>query len=460
MAGDASSPVPGRFAQEAAAALVRARAALVMEHPFFGSLALRLRFCADPACADLWTDGRTLGFNPAFASAMPPRALEGALAHEVLHLALGHHLRRQSREETLWNRACDFVVNHVLQESGFTLPGGFAHNPAYAGLTADEVYEALTALQEGPTNHGARKSLAAQEAGESGGVGAQQGGGRSPGSAANARFGRDDPRQSRKGEKSEAAGNRAVARRGAGNRESGESFAGEVRDHPDARDPRDEAARREAEQSVDIAVSQALQRAAHMGSVPAGLTRLLGREWRPQLDWRALLRQFLEECARSDYTWITPNRRYVYQNIYLPSRRESCLENVALAVDCSGSVDEKALGMFCAELSTVLEAFDTTLTVLFHDTKVQKTCTFTRTDMPVRLSPVGGGGTDFRPVCRHIAEEGPHPACLIWFTDLECTRYPEEPEYPVLWMCSAPDPQPPPFGRVVSLVPRSGEMFS
>jgi len=52
-------------------------------------------------------------------------------------------------------------------------------------------------------------------------------------------------------------------------------------------------------------------------------------------------------------------------------------------------VDEQALAMFCAELATVLEAYDTTLTVLFHDTKVQKALTLTRMDMPASLAPVG-----------------------------------------------------------------------
>ena len=258
-----------------------------------------------------------------------------------------------------------------------------------------------------------------------------------------------------KGQKTldDATGSKVSDKRGNGRKEKGGSisFIGEVRDHPVLRDPRDDAARKAMEQELDIAVTQSLQRAAHMGSIPAGLERQIKHAWRPRMDWRALLRQFLEECARSDYTWTTPNRRYLYQDIYLPSRREACLECVVLAVDCSGSVDEPSLGMFCAELSGVLEAFDATLTVLFHDTKVHKSLTLTRMDLPVRLEPVGGGGTDYRPICSHIEKTGLRPACLIWFTDLECTRYPQAPSYPVLWVCSAIDAQPPPFGWVIHL---------
>ena len=152
--------------------ITRARAALVMEHPFFGSLALRLRLKADPACADMWTDGKTLGYNPAFSTALSQKSLVGAMAHEVLHLAFGHHLRRKGRDAKMWNRACDLAINHILMESGFTLPQGFAHNPAYAGMNADEIFDALASLQDAPTNKGAQNAQVAQGAEKTEGAGA------------------------------------------------------------------------------------------------------------------------------------------------------------------------------------------------------------------------------------------------------------------------------------------------
>ena len=152
--------------------ITRARAALVMEHPFFGSLALRLRFKADPTCVDMWTDGKTLGYNPAFSTALSQKSLVGAMAHEVLHLAFGHHLRRKGRDAKLWNRACDLAINHILVESGFTLPQGFAHNPAYAGMNADEIFDALVSLQDTPTNKGAQNAQIAQGAEQTEGAGA------------------------------------------------------------------------------------------------------------------------------------------------------------------------------------------------------------------------------------------------------------------------------------------------
>ena len=446
-------------ARAARHSITRARAALVMEHPFFGSLALRLGIKADPTCADMWTDGKTLGYNPAFCTALSQKSLVGAMAHEVLHLAFGHHLRRKERDARLWNRACDLAINHILLESGFTLPQGFAHNPAYAGMNADEIFDALASLQDAPTNKSARNAQVAQGTERTEGAGATtfEGGEQTgqqeqptpPQGAQDDRQHKDDT-----AELQAAAGGKAAAKRENGRPEPSDgktSFTGQVQDHPDAQGMRNDQALKAAEQEADIAMMQALQRARHMGSMPAGLARQLDRAWRPKLDWRTLLQRFLEQCAQNDYSWTSPNRRYLYQNIYLPARREARLPHVALAVDCSGSVDEQALAMFCAELTTVLEAYDTTLTVLFHDTKVQKSLTLTRMDMPASLTPVGGGGTDYRPVCAHIEDERLAPTCLIWFTDLECDRYPAEPEYPVLWICSAPHERQPPFGQVICL---------
>jgi hypothetical protein len=43
------------------------------------------------------------------------------LAHEVMHIALAHGIRLQARNHFLWNIACDYAINLVLKETGFTV---------------------------------------------------------------------------------------------------------------------------------------------------------------------------------------------------------------------------------------------------------------------------------------------------------------------------------------------------
>ena len=125
----------------------------------------------------------------------------------------------------------------------------------------------------------------------------------------------------------------------------------------------------------------------------------------------------------------------------------------ALAAWVSGSVEAELLSRFCTELSGLLSDFDATLFVLYHDVRVNACAVYTRADMPFTPVPVGGGGTDYRPVPERLEEEGMLPSCLLWFTDLECDRFPEEPPYPVLWIVPEQPRVLPPFGETVVMPP-------
>ena len=64
------------------------------------------------------------------------------LAHEFLHAALRHDVRRQDRDPILWNVACDFVVNSWLLEMGVGAMPDFAlHDPAFRGMSVEGVYD-------------------------------------------------------------------------------------------------------------------------------------------------------------------------------------------------------------------------------------------------------------------------------------------------------------------------------
>jgi predicted metal-dependent peptidase len=119
-----------------------------------------------------------------------------------------------------------------------------------------------------------------------------------------------------------------------------------------------------------------------------------------------------------------------------------------IAVDTSGSIDRKALNHFAAEASGVLGAYDTTVRVIYCDTKVQKEEVFTKADLPMKMKPVGGGGTDFRPAFKYVDKKGYTPACLIYFTDMYGDFPRQEPDYPVMWL-TATERKTAPFGQTV-----------
>src|SRR5690606_40393170 len=81
----------------AAKKMIKARANLVMAHPFFGTLALRLKMVEDPNVKTASCDGQTLRHNPKFVDSMSQSKVQGLIAHEGMHHALLHHPRRSNR---------------------------------------------------------------------------------------------------------------------------------------------------------------------------------------------------------------------------------------------------------------------------------------------------------------------------------------------------------------------------
>src|SRR6516225_5378543 len=120
--------------------IVKARAALITAHPFFGALALHLQPMRTASHPRLATDGRHLFYNVDFLDTVTGEELKGIIAHEVYHCALKHHTRRNGRDAKEWNQATDFVINPMVLKAGLKLPTWVLLDPQYDGLSAEQVY--------------------------------------------------------------------------------------------------------------------------------------------------------------------------------------------------------------------------------------------------------------------------------------------------------------------------------
>jgi predicted metal-dependent peptidase len=389
--------------EQALQALAQARCRLVLgrdaKSAFFATLALRLVPAVSWDIDTLATDGKKLSFNPDFVAGLPPDELVGVVAHEVLHNALAHPARRGPRDLKRWNVACDLAVNPLLLDAGFALPasrlvpgeGAFQDLPR--GRSAEDYYGLLPGE---PPAGGTR---------EDGDGPAPDAQGQDPGGC------------------------------------------GAVRDPGDG-SPAD---CRRAEAAAAVAVAQARQAARGRGVLPAGLARLVQEVLQPRVDWRDVLRQFVSSQARNDYAWSPPNRRFVHAGLYLPGLRSQELGEVVLAVDASGSIGPRELSRFAAEAQAILEAYDCSLTVLYHDAEVLKVQRWRSADGPLTLEPVGGGGTSHACVFDWVAAQGEAPACVVCLTDLE-TSFPDAPPaVPVLWAVAGGNADTPPFGLRVTI---------
>lgn len=130
------------FERQVSAAIIQLR----LRSPFFATLALFARIIPDPQCGTAATDGRDIFISPAFWNELSSEERLGLLAHEVLHAALLHVLRRGSRHSLLWNIAADIVVNGtILSQEGFALPKGHVRNQRLEHLSVEEIYHKLKA---------------------------------------------------------------------------------------------------------------------------------------------------------------------------------------------------------------------------------------------------------------------------------------------------------------------------
>jgi len=206
-----------------------------------------------------------------------------------------------------------------------------------------------------------------------------------------------------------------------------------------------EQAQQEAEWKVRVA--QAAQAAKMMGKMSAGLERLVGEILKPKVDWRDVLRKFLEKCKSDQRTWSKFNRRFLAQGIYLPSVSGESLGEIAFAVDCSGSITQDVIDQFAAEIRSAKEDGNPTkIHVVYFDSEVSHYECYGRDD-DLDIKPHGGGGTAFSPVFEYFAEHDINPVACVFLTDLCCNDFGEQPDYPVLWVST--DEGTAPFGEVV-----------
>lgn len=140
--------------EQAKTALIRARTQLLLEHPFFGALALRLRLVEDESVRTLAVDGKSMFYNPTYVLNLEPAVQIAAVAHEVMHCVLDHMSRLNGRQHNRWNRACDFAVNPLLKEAGMELGKGWLYEASLAGKSADEIYNLLPPDEDGDGDPG------------------------------------------------------------------------------------------------------------------------------------------------------------------------------------------------------------------------------------------------------------------------------------------------------------------
>ena len=428
--------------------------ALLRDQPFFGSLALRLPIRADATRETLASDGKDIRYAPQWVADTDADRIKTALARVVLACALKHHTRRGGRDPERWQHASQLVSHGLLRDAGFVLP---SEAEAWDGISAEQAYDRLPEPSADAEDPGDVSSSG--DVDDSGNAaGPQDGdGGADQNTPSDPTDDGSMQEQDETGADSNSPGSKPSVQMPASYDPCGTGEvidADERRDDDNGESPVDTPAE---EQAWDEAMHQAASLARAQGNAPGAVEETIRQAHRSVLNWRSLLRRYMTDAARRDYSWSVPNRRFIDSGLYLPSMHSEGIDAIAIIIDTSASLPGETLALFWAEVREIsAELQPDSIFVLQVDAVLQDAAEYPAGELPDCITIKGRGGTDFRPGFAWLHEQGVRPGCCLYLTDMECDSYPEtEPPYPVAWVNWSPagGPNREPWGERIDIGP-------
>ena len=389
----------------------KAKARLMLEHPYFGTVASSLKLERNDELLTFTSDGEKMRYNAEYLDRLSVTEVEFVMANGAMHSVLQHQHRTSGRTKWLWQTATDYVVNGMLVKNGMQPPEYANYEAKFDGMYAEEVYEILRAEMTDNSQH----SMQQEE---------QQITDTDDKHAENLHMQKENTPDMNAENRQEEA-------------------------HADEKEERASTADSdESNEEMKEQFEQIFQKLKRQGNLPADLELVVPEYFSHKVDWREFLYGYIASHAKSTYSFTPPNMKYLYRGIYLPSLSSDLLR-IIVAIDTSGSIDDTLLGTFLGEVSSLMQQYPNyEIDLITADAKIQSHKVFLPGET-LEYEISGGGGTDFRPVFEFIDREINYPTLLLYFTDGE-GRFPDmEASYDVLWVM--PEVKEVPFGEVVSL---------
>ena len=360
--------------------LDKAKAQIVLDHPFFASILLRHPLQKRDDIPTLAIDARgQIYYNEQFVESLTVPQLVWGLCHEVLHRVGQHATRMGSRNHRKWNYAGDAWINDTLDNCriGDRIPN-CVDMKGSKDNTVENIYDSL------PDN-------------PNGGSGSGDGSG---------------------------SGSDYMDGDGLGH----DVIPG---------DNLSESEVKEIEANAKVEIAEAAQAAKMRGKMPGALEKIVCDVLNVKTPWYELLEQYMADKVANEYTWTRPNRRFIGQDLYMPSiSSENTMGEVVIQIDVSGSVSETELKYYNGHLSRIVEQCrPSKVHVIYTDTAVQRHDIFENGE-EFGLEYYCGGGTDMVEGYRYIEQHGIEPDVFVTLTD-GYTPFPDYVDIPSVWCISS-----------------------
>jgi len=336
---------------------------------FAGIFMLGKTEVSDSMSMTAMTNGKDVKYGRNFVTPLSSKQLNFLILHENMHKAFRHlkiwkHLYKD--DPKLANRACDHVINLMIQEYDpnsevTSMPVGGCADPRFRGMDSSQIYKIL------------------KEEKKTGGDGSDG---------------------------------------------KGDDDGFDEHDWEGAEEMSEEQSK-ELERKVDEALRQGIIMQKKRDPNGTGGNRALDGLLNPKINPYDLLREYMVSvCAdREDSTWRRPSRRFLSQDMYMPSSYGEALGRIIIAVDTSGSIGSTELQEFFTEVAHICKSLQPEgIDLLYWDTKVCRHEFYNRDEIDNMLTstkPAGGGGTDVQSVAEWIRTGSNFvtPEVLLVFTD-------------------------------------------
>jgi predicted metal-dependent peptidase len=418
----------------------RAKTYLIQHHAFYGSFLCNLEvgWTLDTALA--CTNGEILLMNPLTVDKeLNKFELRYLLIHEVGHIAHMHPFRLKERDPQLWNIACDYTLNDLInKETDMSMHESGIWEAKYSNMAPEQIYPfLLDEIEKEEKNKDNAPGGGQSQCSNCGNPTPNDEQGQAQQCPNCGQKQQDQNVEKTKGEDEESGGAKAGDEEG-----TKERFISLRKDwlHGDIIAPPDNittAEKKDLEAKIRRLCTEAAFHARSMGQDVQMANRVID-SITPKESWQLSLQSFVEIASdKDDYTWSRPRRRYVPFDIYVPDMGgNKPPRSLAVVIDVSGSINDEMLTEFLEELSSLICANPNVTYLLYQvDTRIVDYREIGVEDIPLDFSIRAGGGTSFVPAFKDIEDRGREVSGLIYFTDMESGKYPkEEPPYPVMWL--------------------------
>lgn len=375
-------------------ALSKAKIGMMMlpDTVFFSTLCTSLEIVISDQVPTAGTDGRKLYINKDFFFGLTEAERIFLLAHETLHVAYLHTLRKGHRDHELFNCACDYVINYELKQRKFTFIEGGLYDPQYADMSAEEVYEKLVQQPRQPKCN--MSDLLAPTGGTDDGT------------------------------------------------TDGTGLAKQFTEE------QIKAIEQEVMSKVATAAMMA-DMSKQSGSIPSYIKRTLEELSKPKVNWKAVLARFFSDVNKADYSWAKPNRKYLPN--YLPKLHSVNLGRVDFAIDTSGSITANQFNQFVSEVHGVLRILNPNeIGVYQFDHALQGSNIVRNVRDIIKLPFKGGGGTCPEAAIEEFIKNKAQALIVLtdgYFNHRKLTN----PKRPVIWVIYDNEGFKAPFGKAVHI---------